>query len=83
MPDFRIETYRILDVTKASEYQALSDNDKALYNLFISAGTVNLEENSIVQKKLWNMFGENTETGQRLRDPLNLFVLIPQQPEEE
>lgn len=82
MTDFRIETYRILDITKASEYLALSNQNKAFYDIFISAGIVNLSEGSVVQIALWNMFDENTETGQKLRDESNRFVLIEQEEEE-
>ena len=77
MADFRIEAYRIIDITKASEYLALSVEDKAWYNLFISAGIVNLEVGSLAQEKLWDMFGEETNTGAELRDPANRFVVVP------
>lgn len=82
MEDFRIETYRILDVTKASEYLALSDENKVWYDLFISSGIVNLAEGSLAQEKLWGMFDEESNTGKELRDPANRFVIIPQEEEE-
>ena len=77
MPDFRIETYRILNVTEASEYQALSAANKDFYKIIISAGIVNLAPGAIVRETLWSMFDEESVTGQALRDPDNRFVLIP------
>ena len=77
MADFRIETYRILNATEASEYQALSAANKDFYKIIISAGIVNLEPGSIVRETLWGMFDDESVTGQALRDPENRFVLIP------
>lgn len=77
MADFRIETHRIISITKASEYLALSTENKAWYNLFMSAGKINLETGSLAQEKLWGMFDAESNTGADLRDPENRFVLVP------
>lgn len=82
MGDFRIETYRIFDVTEPSEYLALGAQNKNVYNLIISMGIVNLAEGSSAQTLLWDMFPEESDTGARLRDAANRFVLIEQEPEE-
>ena len=81
MAELLIQTYRILSITKASEYQNLSETDKAWYNLFISAGIVDLQEESLVQEKLWDMFNEETNTGRELRD-VNNGLTLPQVAEE-
>lgn len=81
MAEFRMETYRILDITQASEYLALSAENKAWYDLFMSCGVINLETGSLAQEKLWGMFDENSNTGKELRDPDNRFVIIPQAPD--
>ncbi len=81
MADFLIETYRILNLTKASEYLALSDGNKAWYNLFVSAGKVDLSVGSLAQEKLWDIFDEETNTGADFRDVVNGLVQPP--PTEE
>jgi hypothetical protein len=81
MSDFRIETYRIFDVTNPSEYLALNAQNKSIYNLIVSMGTVNLLEGSMAQTLLWAMFPEQSVTGANLRNTANRFVLIPQDPD--
>jgi len=80
MEEFRIETHKILSVTKLSELAALSDTNKEIYKLIISAGTVNLNEDSWVHDRLWAMFPVGSETGDALRNVDNRFVLIPNEP---
>jgi len=78
--EFRIETCRILSITKLSELVALSDTNKELFKLIISAGTVDLQDGSWVKDRLWTMFPENSVTGSALRNPDNRFILIPNEP---
>ena len=66
--EFLIETYRILELTKAREYLALSDENKIWYNLIISAGKVDLSEDSLAKEKLWDMFDEDSNTGKDFRN---------------
>ena len=81
MTDFRIEAHRIIDITRADEYEALSDSDKEWYKIFMSAGVINLETGSIAQDKLWDMFEAESQTGTELRDEDNRFVLVPAEEE--
>jgi len=78
--EFRIETYRILSVVKLAELSGLSDNNKELFGLIISAGIVDLQDNSWVKNRLWLMFPADSVTGAALRDPENRFVMIPNEP---
>ena len=78
MAEFLVETYRIVNLTKASEYFALSDNDKEWYKLFVSAGIINLEEGSLAKEKLWDMFDEESNTGRDFRNINN--GLLPNPP---
>ncbi len=77
MAEFLIETYRIVSLTKASEYLALSAENKAWYNLFVSAGLIDLSTDSLAQEKLWGMFDTESNTGSDLRDVSNGLVLPP------
>jgi DnaJ-class molecular chaperone len=47
-----IPTYKILEATDSDEYTALDANKKAWYNLFISAGTLDMSDGS----KAWDLF---------------------------
>lgn len=80
LPEFLIPTYRILDATDSSEWAALSDLNKQIYQLFMSVGKLNLQTGSIAQVRLWAMFGAGTVTGAALRDPANRFVEVPNEP---
>lgn len=71
------EAYRIISLTKASEYLALSAENKAWYDLFISAGLVDLTEGSLAQEKLWDMFDAESNTGSDFRDVNNGLVVPP------
>jgi hypothetical protein len=55
-------TYEILEATNATEYTSLSPGNLALYNLIISAGSVDLSSGTIVKTVLWAMFGEGSAT---------------------
>lgn len=80
---FRIETYKIIDVTTTADYTALNASQKAVYALLISAGVLNLAEGSSALDKLLTMFPEGTDTGDALRDPDGDFTLDPAQPNPE
>jgi hypothetical protein len=82
MNEFRIETYRIFNITDLGEYRKLTDKQEKLYNLIMSMGIVNLNEISSARNILWDMFPEGTITGDALRDPVNRFILIPQEEEK-
>jgi len=47
-----IYTYQILEATDSDEYTALDANKKAWYNLFISAGILDMSDGS----KAWDLF---------------------------
>ena len=64
---FMKETYRIIEMTDASDYNGLSDANKAAYNMIISAGIVELTEGAVIRDKLWNMFDDQSTTGIALR----------------
>ena len=65
-----VRTYRILDATDISEYNALSDDDKTLYHLIISAGIVDLQDGTNTRTVLMAIFGPGTTTR------ANLIALI-------
>jgi hypothetical protein len=75
-----MDTGRILSVTKLSEISNLSDTNKELFKLIISAGTVDLHEDLWVRDRLWTMFPEGSVTGDALRDPDNRFILVANEP---
>ena len=79
-PARTMATWRILSVTDLQELSNLSDNNKELFKLTISAGTVDLHEALWVRDRLWAMFPEDSITGAALRDPDNRFILIPNEP---
>jgi hypothetical protein len=81
MPSVTMKTYRIVNVTDATEYNALSDNNKAAYNLIMSCGITDLEPGSPAYNHLWSMFPEGTTTGDALRDPANRFLVRPAEEE--
>jgi len=72
---FLRDTYRILESTDPSEYVALSDADKALYQLIISAGKVNFADGTLVRSVLWGMFGEGSVTRAKYEDLLPASVV--------
>ena len=55
-------TYKIMNATVASEYNALSDANKAAYDLIISCGIISLDVDSDVLLKLFNLFPDGTDT---------------------
>lgn len=57
-----VQTHEILDATDASEYNALSDNNKDAYKMIISCGLVDLSDNTSARTKLWNMFDAQSTT---------------------
>jgi hypothetical protein len=54
--------YQILEATDASEYLALSDNNKEAYRLIISCGRIMLNDDSSLKTKLLTMFPSGTAT---------------------
>jgi hypothetical protein len=76
------ETFRIIECLDLTELVALSDNNKELLKLFVSAVTLDLKEGSVARTALWAMFPEESVTGARLRDPTNGLVGPPPDPEE-
>jgi len=56
------QTHKILESTDPSEYIALTPGNVALYNLIISAGTIDLGPTTMARAVLWGMFGEGTTT---------------------
>ena len=70
MPDGEREriypTYSILERTDPAEYGALSPENKALYALIISAGTVSFLSTSTVRTILLGIFPVETITGAKL-----------------
>lgn len=76
---FTVETSRIFELTEPSEYLALNENNKHAYDVIMSLGKVDLNEGTLVHTFLWGMFGENTVTGGKLRDPDNGLVYVPRE----
>jgi len=77
------ETYRLIECANLSELAALSDANKELFKLFVSAKVLNLNEGSVAKTRLWAMFPEDTETGQKIRDWRNGLVPRPMTPNPE
>lgn len=71
---FLVRTHKILDNTDPTEYVALDPGNVALYNLIISAGTVDLSDNTTTRAVLWAMFGEGTTTRANLESLLPTYV---------
>lgn len=80
---FTVETHRIFERTEPSEYIALSENNRKAYDIIMSLTNVDLNEGSLAQTLLWNMFPEGSVTGSRLRDTSNGLVFVERTPEEE
>jgi len=80
---FTVETCRIFDVTEPAEYIALNENYKRAYDVIVSLTNVDLNEGSLAQTLLWNMFPEGSVTGARLRNTANGLVFVERPPEEE
>jgi len=78
--EFRIETCKLLSITNLGELSSLSDTNKELFKLIISAGVVDLSDDGWVKDRLWTMFPEDSITGVALRNPVNRFILIPNEP---
>lgn len=74
------ETWRIIECTKSSEYVALSDLNKEIYQILISAVQLNLTEGSKAHTLLWGMFPAGTVTGDALRNPINGLSPLPATP---
>lgn len=55
-------TYKILEATNPSEFAALTAANKALYQLIISAGKVDIAEGTTVRNVLWSMFDVDSIT---------------------
>ena len=83
MNEFVIQTYRILRVTDWVELKDLTGPDEEAYGLIISAGIVDLQEGSLAQTKLWELFPEGTITGDAFRDINNGLIRPPDAEKEE
>lgn len=77
-----VHTYMIIEATDASEYNALTDNQKAAYNLIISAGRVSLAEETQIRTRLFNLFGEGTTTRANLEALITALTPIIEEEEE-
>ena len=55
-------TYKIIEATDSSEFNALTDNQKDVYKMIISAGRVDISEQSVVYQKLLAFFGAESTT---------------------
>ncbi len=77
MAEFKIETYRILNLTDWDDYTNLTGVPTKEYDLIMSLGTVDLSVGSLAQTKLWAMFPEGTTTGDNFRDVSNGCVVPP------
>ena len=56
-----INTYEIAENTDTTEYAALSDNHKEIYNNLASMGTVDMADGTAIRARLWLLFdGEST-----------------------
>jgi len=54
-------SHQVVDVTNIPEYSALSDNNKATFNLIVSCGQVNLNDGA-VKTWLWSVFDSESTT---------------------
>jgi hypothetical protein len=81
-PDVR-ETYRIIECLHLPELLQLSDNNRELLKMFVSAVYLDLSDGSVARTALWSMFPEGSTTGDNLRDHTNGLCLPPPDPEEE
>ena len=63
-------TYKISEATDATEYNALTDGQKAVYHIILSMGTVDLSDGISVRATLFAFFDENSTTR------ANLLTLI-------
>jgi len=55
-------TFRILEATTATDYNALSAGQKDAYKMILSCGLVDLAEGAPMKIRLWDLFGEETDT---------------------
>lgn len=62
LPDGLFYTYKILENTDPTEYQNLSDANKANYNTILSLGTVDLSDGTVVKATLWILFDAQSTT---------------------
>lgn len=55
-------TYKIMEATLASEYNALSAANKDAYRQIVSCGIVDLTDGTSIRTKLWNIFDSESTT---------------------
>ena len=80
MANLRIlSTSTILEALKASEYQALNDNQKDYFRLIVSSGTFNAADGSNIRTALLDMFGEGTTTRVGLIDIMGVELPIEEE----
>jgi hypothetical protein len=52
----------IFEATALNEYKALNADEKAMYDLILSMGIVNLSDGSEAKSELWDIFGRASTT---------------------
>jgi hypothetical protein len=60
-------TWEILEVTDPAEWSSLSDGNKQIFQLIISAGTLYFTDGGSMRNVLLNIFPAGTITGNKLR----------------
>ena len=70
-------THEIMEATDPIEYSALSDANKDVYKIIISAGTISLLEGGTVRAALEFMFPGGTTTRANL-DALTSLIEVPE-----
>lgn len=60
--DNLVASYKIMESTTASEYNALTDANKDAYRQIVSCGIIDLSSGTVIREKLWNMFDSESET---------------------
>jgi hypothetical protein len=54
--------YEIFEHTALKEYKALEDDERAMYDLIISQGTIDMTEGGESKSELWDLFGAGSTT---------------------
>jgi len=62
MPTNVFHAYEILEATDETEYNALSDANKAMYNALISCGRVDMNDGKKGKTWLWSLFDSESTT---------------------
>ena len=62
MPTNVFHSYEILEATDETEYSALSDANKAMYNALINCGRVDMNDGKKGRTWLWTLFDSESTT---------------------